>query len=92
MKKRNFVALTRGEGNRKSPFYVQVWEVNKDKILQTCGTTKFNPNSTKGVSSEALSVLYEQGMISEECFNKNNGYYRVGKTLDGKTEINIQLL
>lgn len=57
---------------------LEVYEVENGEIKKV-GETFIQTRAFKGYESEAMSVLYKEGKISKEEFDKDSGYYRRDK-------------
>ena len=76
MKKiRHFIAVRKGEGRPRNPYYMQVFEIMPNKSIESIGREEFSIDMSKGMESVAFSVLNNQGIVSDKEYSNNNGYY-----------------
>jgi DNA-binding transcriptional ArsR family regulator len=85
---RYFIFTSKGNGTKKNPYYVSVYEITNPEEVKLCGYKEFNPNATRGEISEAYAVLYENGIVPEEEYKESNGYYKISNT---KVKIHFEL-
>ena len=53
-----------------------VFTVNEDgEIIRIIWNKKYSPASTRGVESEAMTVLAEEGYLPKECISKEHTLY-----------------
>ena len=71
-----YIIIPKGGTRTKQKFELYRVDVRKPTGLSYVASKSYNPNSTKGVLSEAYYILQNKGIVSMTEYTKNNGYYR----------------